>query len=89
MPHLDTPDVNPKDGKQRLTKKGIPKVILGYACKAKGIKQVLWERGLWKSGMRFRLSPGDKGYPEMSAQDVLANCQDFREEVGAMEHLIS
>ena len=27
-------------------------------------------------------------YPHMSAQDVLANCQDFIEEIGAMQDLI-
>ena len=59
-----------------MTKKGHPKMILGYTDQVKGIKQILWERGLWKEGMRSKLDSEDPNYPELSAKDVLANCQD-------------
>ena len=39
--------------------------------------------------MKAKLDSDNSDYPDMSAQDVLANCQDFREEVGAMEDLIA
>ena len=38
--------------------------------------------------MRAKLPPDHEEYPEMSAQDVLANCKDFREEIGAMQDLV-
>ena len=37
-----------KKGKDILTTKGKQKFEKGYAGKAKGIAQVLWERGLYK-----------------------------------------
>ena len=88
-PHSTIPDVDPVSGKQKTTKGGKPKVIQGYAGQAKGIKQILWERGLWQEGMKAKLDSDHPNYPDMSAQDVLANCEDVREETGAMEDLIS
>ena len=38
--------------------------------------------------MKAKLASEDKDYPELSANDVLANCQDFKEELGAMQSLI-
>ena len=38
--------------------------------------------------MISKLDSEDPNYPELSAKYVLANCQDFREENGAMEDLI-
>ena len=39
-PHHNTPDLD-EQGKPKMTKKGHPKVILGYTDQAKGIKQIL------------------------------------------------
>ena len=86
-PWDQTPDVD-ADGIQRKTKGGVLKFRMGYAGSAKGVKQILWERGLWKAGMKAKLASEDKDYPELSANDVLANCQDFKEELGAMQSLI-
>ena len=86
-PHHNTTDLD-EQGKPKMTKKGHPKVILGYTNQAKGINQILWERCLWKEGMRSKLDSEDPTYPELIAKDVLANCQDFREENGATEDLI-
>ena len=61
---------------------------LGYTFKAKGIAQVLWERGLWVKKMMLKLPAYHKDYPDLSALYVLANCTDFKEEVGAMEKLV-
>ena len=83
----DTPNLD-KQGNHRKTKAGTLKHHSGYAGKAKGVKQILWERGLWKAGMKAQLDSDHKDYPELSAQDVLARCQDFREELGAMQSLI-
>lgn len=64
------------------------KVIIGYAGKAKGIAQVLWERGLWKKGMKSSLKSHHLNFPALSAKHVLANCDDFKEENGALEDLV-
>ena len=61
---------------------------MGHAGLPKGTEQVLWERGLWKDRMTAKLGSEDKYYTELSANDVLANCQDFKEELGAMQSLI-
>ena len=84
-------DTHMKDakGKKIKTKEGKFKVKEGYAGKAKGVAQVLWERGLWVEGMKMKLDVDDPDYPELSASTVLANCEDFREEVGAMEKLVA
>ncbi len=87
---LDTiPDVDPVSGNQKTTKGGKAKVIEGYAGQAKGMKQILWERGLWREGMKGKLDSDDPSYPDMSALAVLANCEDFRQETGAMEDLVA
>ena len=38
--------------------------------------------------MKAKFPSDDLEYPHMSAQDVLANCQDFRKEIVAMQDLI-
>ena len=65
------------------------KIKEGYGGKAKRVAQVLWERGLWVDGMKMKLDVDDPDYPEMSASTVLSNCEDFKEEMGAMEKLVS
>ena len=82
-----TPDVDIK-GRQRKTKGGTLKFHLGYAGAAKGPKQIFWERGLWKSGVKAKLGSEDKDFPKLSANHVLENCQDFKEELGAIQTLI-
>ena len=86
-PWDETPDVDTQ-GRQRKTKGGTLKFHMGYAGLSNDVKQVLWERGLWKDGMKAKLDSEDKDYPKLSANDVLANCQDFKEERGAMQSLI-
>ena len=86
-PWSDQPDLN-QDNEQRTTKCGKLKNIVGYAGKAKGVKQILWEQGLWVTAMKFKLASDHSEYFTMSAQDVLANCEDFKEEIGAMQELI-
>ena len=41
-----------------------------------------------KNGMKKKLDVDDPRYPDLSASFVLGNCEDFREEVDAMEKLI-
>ena len=67
-----------QNNEQRTTKGGKLKIIVGYAGKAKGVKQILWERGLWVTAMKFKLASDHSEYPTMSAQNVLANCDDFK-----------
>ena len=38
--------------------------------------------------MKAQLSSEDTTYPELSANDVLANYQDFKEELGAIQSLV-
>ena len=39
--------------------------------------------------MKMKLDLDDPNYPELSAQDVLANCEDFLHKTGAMEELVA
>eukprot|EP00733_Pompholyxophrys_punicea_P001340 Pompholyxophrys_punicea_v1_NODE_628_length_1560_cov_14.393094.p2 type:complete len:261 gc:universal NODE_628_length_1560_cov_14.393094:630-1412(+) len=56
--------------------------IEGYVGKAKGKKQVLWERGLWKPGMT-----ADHDDPSMNMDKVLSSCPDFLNEISALQAL--
>ena len=38
--------------------------------------------------MKAKLVDDHPDYPELSAQHVLVNCKDFREEIGAMQELV-
>ena len=86
-PYEDTicTDVN---GKVVCTGKGTPKTLKGYARKAKGIAQILWERGLYRSTMKMTLEFDHPDYPDDSASFVLGNCEDFKEEISAMEEVV-
>ena len=57
-PHATIPDVDPVSGNQKTTKGGKAKMIEGYAGQAKGIKQILWECGLWREGMKTKVGFG-------------------------------
>ena len=46
MAPLENTPVSDKEGKEIIGKDGGAKIKIGYAGKAKGIVQVLWERGL-------------------------------------------
>ena len=78
-PWYDRPELDEKN-EQKKTTSGKLKNVLGYAGQAKGIRHILWERGLWEDGMKAKLPSDDLEYPHTSAQDLLANFQDFREE---------
>jgi hypothetical protein len=60
--------------------------VRGYSGKSKGIKQVLWERGLWVDGMTLKRS--DKKPTAMCASEVLSQCADFLAETGEIRKLI-
>ena len=69
-------------------KEGRDLVEEGYVGKAKGMKQVLWERGLWKEGMVKRLEEDAEGGLGLSMYHVLSDCWDFaRETTALMEKL--
>ena len=74
--------------RQSKNRDGARKYHIDYAGSEKGVKQILWEQVLWKPGMKAKLSSGDNNYPELSANDVLGTCQNFKEERGTMESLI-
>lgn len=54
-----------------------------YVGKAKGMKQILWERGLWMSGMTRNGKSCKKGVitenPSLSMENVLTQCLDFKQ----------
>ena len=39
-------------------------------------------------GMKSKLADDHPEYLELSSQHVLGNCEDFREEIGAMQELV-
>jgi hypothetical protein len=60
-----------------VTKFGVTKTVPGYVGKPKGLRQVLWERGLYIQGMKL---------PEM--REVLSACLDFKHEECALEDMV-
>jgi len=84
-----------QEQKQKARKNGrapttVTVTVEGYEGKAKGMRQVLWERGLYKPGMIGRVSEDDpqgRGH-DMSMAHVLASCTDFAEEESAFEKLV-
>jgi hypothetical protein len=58
--------------------------------KAKGKKQVAYERGLWKVGMVEKVDEDDpKGRDKsMSLDHVLSSCSDFRNEKPALQTMV-
>lgn len=61
-----------------------------YVGKAKGKKQILYERGLWRAGMIEKVDEDDpKGRDQSMSMDfVLGNCPDFRNETCALQTLV-
>ena len=49
-----------KKGKEVTNKKDEVVMVEGWDGKTKGLKQVLWERGLWKDGMVLKANPDDE-----------------------------
>ena len=56
----------------------------GYAGKAKGRKQVLWERGWFLDGMSTAATVA----PEMNIDTILGNLPDFKNERPALQHVV-
>lgn len=61
-----------------------------YIGLAKGKKQILFERGLWKVGLVEKIDDDDpKGRDQaMSMDHILSNCPDFRLETSALQTLV-
>jgi hypothetical protein len=65
--------------------------VEGFEGKAKGMQQVLWERGLWKKGMiqKIDVDKDKKGRGiDMSMSHVLSMCTDFAEEWSAFKKIV-
>ena len=72
--------------------------VAGYVGKAKGLKQVLWERGLWKDKMvmsksekevrKLLLNNKPVPDPSMYADHAILRCTDFKEEKNHLAELI-
>ena len=76
--YVDTPILD-KGGKQQYTRKEKKlRVATGYDGVGKGIKQILWERGLLEDDMVQKLKDDHPDYPELSATYVLSQCTDFK-----------
>ena len=78
-PWYDQPDLDEQGVQKQTPKTKQLKWIFGYAEKAKGMKQILWERGMWLKGMKAKLEDDHPDYPELSEKHVLEKCKDFRE----------
>jgi hypothetical protein len=69
-----------------------------YVGQPKGIRQVLFERGLFKKGMRGSLTSKEKDEwiargkqlpdPAFDAPLVLSECEDFANEIGALQAIL-
>ena len=77
-----------KKGKEVKNKKDEVVVVEGWAGKAKGLKQVLWERILWKDGMVLKVNPEDESSHDMCIQTTLHKYPEFNLEIGATTKLI-
>lgn len=86
-PYEDTPILK-ADGTVSKTKGGKVRMKQEYAGVRKGIKQVLWERGLWKDGMSLKLDDDHPDCPELSASYVLSQCMDFKMEESVLEKIV-
>jgi hypothetical protein len=59
-----------------------------YRNEAKGTKQVLWERGLYKEGMKGTIGDDDlERDKQLSMTHVLSECEDFRTEITLLEEI--
>lgn len=57
---------------------------------AKGMKQVLWERGLYVTGMVEKVPDDDLHRDQsLSMTHALSQCEDFRNEVTALQEILS
>ena len=75
--------VRPKKGQPAPPRVEVANIVEGYAGKPKGLKQILWERGLWKEGMtKTHVNPA------LNMEKVLASCPDFVAETGALQELV-
>ena len=55
-----------------------------YAGKPKGMRQVLWERGLYAEGMSASVdAPAEK-----KMDDIISNLPDFKNEKSALQHTV-
>ena len=63
-------------------------MVEGWDGKAKVLKQVLWERGLWKDGVVLKFKLDDERGQDMYMQTTLHKCPDFNLEIGAVTKLI-
>ena len=63
-----------------------------YVGKAKGINQVLFERGLWDPSIKYKVDgQSDKHgdvIPGTSTKELLANCPDFKNELNLLQQLV-
>jgi hypothetical protein len=98
---------------EQIRKKGIPSLTAaaelapqvdttmikkGYVGMAKGIQQILWERGLWVKDMKISKTEGElkllkiqhKVVPDnnLSADYILGACPDFMGEKSALSELV-
>ena len=71
----------PKD--KKIVKRGKRELKEGYVGKAKGMKQVLWERGWYVDGMSSVSTD-----PKPNIEMVLGGLPDFKNERSALQHTV-
>ena len=93
---LDAPLHDQVVGKKKNRKgEDVDDVKEGYRGKPKGLKQILWERGLWKDGMIQKITKETDSETDshgrgedLSMVHVLENCYDFATEKTAFMWLM-
>ena len=66
----------------------VPGVRAGYVGKAKGLKDVLFERGRIDPAVNYTMDGNSTGKKKSeSLKAIISNCEDFKEETTAMHDL--
>lgn len=75
-----------RSGKTKKDKDGVTVDVMlsGYEGKPKGKRHVLWERGLWKDGMKCT----EKTPDHLHMDKVLGECPDFKNEKFELQHQV-
>ena len=75
-------DAQPNENTSKTSRGKVVLVHEAYAGKPKGMRQVLWEHGLYAEGMSAS-APAEK-----KMDDIISNLPDFKNEKSALQHTV-